>query len=231
MADFEVPEPILNSAFEEPAAHWRIRPHELPQKVPGRRPAVYFYRDPRTAQVAGEEAVNREEPLENVNLVRAQLAEWRRAGYPGVTRTTLELLRWWRRDGRQHRLFFAQLEAAETILFLKEARADLLQGIDVPWDEKPGGGQGLKGAPPLHLILETKGYDPLKQVKAEAAERWVKAVNADGTKGRWAYRLVTDPRDVTGVLDDEAKRIDEEFRGVVRDVMERHAGTLQKLAK
>ena len=52
-----------------------------------------------------------------------------------MTRTTLELLQWWRRDGRDHRLFFAQLEAAETIIFLTEARADFRQGIDVPRDE------------------------------------------------------------------------------------------------
>lgn len=31
-------------------------------------------------------------------------------------------------------MFFAQLEAAETIIFLTEARSDFLQGIDVPYD-------------------------------------------------------------------------------------------------
>ena len=36
---------------------------------------------------------------------------------------------------RQHRLFFAQVEAAETIIFFTEARRDYLQGIDVPLDE------------------------------------------------------------------------------------------------
>jgi type III restriction enzyme len=45
-----------------------------------------------------------------------------------VSRTTLELLNYWRREGRQQPLFFAQLEAAETIIFLSEARADFLQG-------------------------------------------------------------------------------------------------------
>ena len=45
-----------------------------------------------------------------------------------MTRTTLELLNWWRRDGRQQRLFFAQLEAAETIIFLSEARAGSAAG-------------------------------------------------------------------------------------------------------
>jgi len=33
------------------------------------------------------------------------------------------------------RLFFAQIEAAETIIFLNEARADFRQGIEVPLDE------------------------------------------------------------------------------------------------
>ncbi|HUF70597.1 MAG TPA: hypothetical protein VMM79_18255, partial [Longimicrobiales bacterium] len=62
-------------------------------------------------------------------------ASWREDGYPGVTRTTLELLQWWRRDGRQHRLFFAQVEAAETIIFLREARGDYLQGIQIPRED------------------------------------------------------------------------------------------------
>lgn len=42
----------------------------------------------------------------------------------------------------------------------------------------------LKSDPPQHLILETKGYDPLEEVKRAAAERWVTAVNADGTFGQ-----------------------------------------------
>lgn len=39
------------------------------------------------------------------------------------------------------------------------------------------------------LILETKGYDELKDVKRAAAERWVRAVNADGSFGLWHYRI------------------------------------------
>ena len=59
------------------------------------------------------------------------------ADYAGVSRTTLELLKYWRREGRLFRLFFAQIEAVETIIFLVEARSDLRQGIEVPRDE-PG---------------------------------------------------------------------------------------------
>ena len=50
----------------------------------------------------------------------------------------------------------------------------------------------LSGDEPRHLILETKGYDPLGKVKEQAAERWVRAVNAEGSFGAWSYVLITD---------------------------------------
>lgn len=78
-----------------------------------------------------------------VNLIRERVKAWRTAGYPGVTRTTLELLQWWRREGREKRLFFAQLEAAETIIFLIEARQDFRQGIQVPQDEPGDAAKGF----------------------------------------------------------------------------------------
>ncbi len=51
-----------------------------------------------------------------------------------------------------------------------------------------------------HLILETKGFDPLKEVKKAAAERWAKAVNADGKFGNWAFRMADNPTEVPGIL-------------------------------
>jgi len=58
----------------------------------------------------------------------------------------------------------------------------------------------LKSDSPLHMILETKGYDPLEEVKRAAAQRWVAAVNADGTYGRWLYRLTNKTTEVSGIL-------------------------------
>src|SRR6266704_2767393 len=117
MNSFEVPEPILNVPFAEPAHHWYIREGEEPQKREGRRPA---------------------NELVLVNLLRERVAAWRKelaAGGGNVTRTTMQLLQWWRREGRQRPLFFAQVEASETVIFLKEARPDFLQGINGPRDE------------------------------------------------------------------------------------------------
>ena len=71
-------------------------------------------------------------PLIELKLVsrdpRAPEGSGRPRAGPGVTRTTLELLDYWTREGRQHRLFFAQREAAETVIFLTEARARLPAG-------------------------------------------------------------------------------------------------------
>jgi type III restriction enzyme len=135
MSGFEVSEPILNGPYDEPARHWRIVEGEPPRQEPGRRPAAYYYRPPGPVSDASGDALGTLIELKWVNRIRHRLAEWRDAGRPGVTRTTLELLEYWTREGRQHRLFFAQREAAETIIFLTEARADFRQGIDLPLDE------------------------------------------------------------------------------------------------
>ena len=47
----------------------------------------------------------------------------------------------------------------------------------------------LKNHSSSHLILETKGFDPLTEIKVQAAKRWVDAVNADGSYGRWQYAI------------------------------------------
>jgi len=51
-----------------------------------------------------------------------------------------------------------------------------------------------------YLILETKGYDPLKELKDAAAKRWLNAVNADGKFGKWMFKMVDHPTDVSGIL-------------------------------
>lgn len=136
MFDFQVTTPILNSPYEEPNRHWKIHEDQPAELVEARRKPVYFYRLP------GKETANAEREdrgiqieLLLVSIIRKQRRAWSDAGYPGASATTLNLLRYWARDGRFTPLFYAQREAAETIIFLTEARADFLQGIDVPLDE------------------------------------------------------------------------------------------------
>lgn len=99
MSTYEVPDPILNSPFDEPGEHWYIAEGEPAVKRPGRRLAMFFYRDPK-AKADGSQRGRAGEAveLELVNRIRQRVKEWRDSGYPGVTRTTHELLAWWWRD-------------------------------------------------------------------------------------------------------------------------------------
>jgi type III restriction enzyme len=59
----------------------------------------------------------------------------------------------------------------------------------------------LNIGPDAYLILETKGFDDLADVKANAAERWVAAVNADGLFGTWRYAMARKVPEVADILD------------------------------
>jgi type III restriction enzyme len=54
----------------------------------------------------------------------------------------------------------------------------------------------------VHLILETKGHDPLEDVKTQAAERWVRAVDADGSFGEWRYAISHEMNAIPQLLND-----------------------------
>jgi type III restriction enzyme len=142
-----VANPIINSPYEEPKQHWHIEESKQPRIEPGRRPASYFLRVPegaargrRTAdqvELFNEDLKGNEYLLDLANLLRTRVKEWRERKYQGATKITRELIDHWRAPDREHPLFFAQLEAAETLIFLVEGPSDLLQGIHVPMDE-PG---------------------------------------------------------------------------------------------
>jgi len=69
--------------------------------------------------------------------------------------------------------------------------------------------------PRVHLILETKGYDPLAHIKAQAAQRWVAAVNADGQYGRWHYAVAYKLEEVRQRLEETMTRMQEEATAAV----------------
>lgn len=152
-----VENPIINSPFEVPKHYWLIKEGTPPEKKEGRRPASYFFRVPEHAargrrSGSGPQAVmfddlskGQEELLDTANLLRQRVKEWRETrSYEGATRVTRELLDLWNSADRREPMFYAQREAAETIIFLVEGPADLKQGVRVPSDE-PGLDARAKG--------------------------------------------------------------------------------------
>jgi len=144
-----VANPIINSPYKEPSHYWLIREAVQPEKREGRRPASYFFRVPERAargkkdgapQVVMFDDVSRgqEVLLDTANLLRQRVKEWReKRQHEGATRVTRELLELWNSADRKEPMFFAQKEAAETVIFLIEGPADLKQGVRIPSDE-PG---------------------------------------------------------------------------------------------
>ena len=70
-----------------------------------------------------------------VNYIRPRIKKWRDAGYPGVSGITKRLLDHWNdTEARQNRLFFCQIEAMETLIWLTEGPESDKVGITIPND-------------------------------------------------------------------------------------------------
>ncbi len=117
-----VERPILCSPYEAPSLHWHYdRVTGEATRMAGRRPARYWYKT--KDQAAGQlslELAEGQDDLVTVNQLRSDVQRWRESGWEGATPITKELLRhWWSKD-RARRLFFCQLEAVETVIYLSE---------------------------------------------------------------------------------------------------------------
>src|SRR5207249_929118 len=122
-----IEEPILNSPFYEPKLHWVYPKDGNPTKADGRRRAEYFWTTARvmTGQLdlEGVGSSYGSEPLPLVNALRDDVRKWRSSNYEGATQTTKKLLQHWQQKDRSRRIFFCQIEAAETIIYLNEILA------------------------------------------------------------------------------------------------------------
>ena len=121
-----VSQPVINSPYDYPRWHYRIgadgvaygpaqsgrRPSEAyVAPVPGPRGqtgVMFGTEDPRTL-------------MEHVAKLRGRVEGWRAAGYPGATEVTRDLLSYWQDAERDFRLYFAQLDAVRTLIYLAEA--------------------------------------------------------------------------------------------------------------
>jgi type III restriction enzyme len=120
--------PIINSPFEKPQWHYELDGRDQPtgKQLAGRRESRY---------VVPVAASRRRGPMQGaldledrattnvlVNEIRTHVDQWRElpAGQWGVTPETQRLLLHWRDQDRERRLFFCQLEAVETLIWLTE---------------------------------------------------------------------------------------------------------------
>ena len=120
-----VENPILCSPYKEPDQHWLYDTSTgIPTKTPGRRDASYWFKSERTGTAQMSLLAEEErDDLPLVNALRQDVRRWRASGWENASETTKKLLRHWWREDRGRRLFFCQVEAVETIIYLREILA------------------------------------------------------------------------------------------------------------
>jgi type III restriction enzyme len=132
--------PVINSPYTEPNQHFEFDKSGITaNKVPGRRVSEFFIpvAQPRTKspkeQLEFEEMQIKRERNQLINAIRREVAAWRQSGYSGtITSTTRRLLEHWKRDDREphQRLFFCQIEALETAIYLAEVAPAIVRRRD-----------------------------------------------------------------------------------------------------
>ena len=189
----EVDSPIINSPFIEPQYHWQIERGKPPFKAEGRRRASYFYRVPEHAgrgrkkkdQLRLIDTEKGEQvDLDLVNSIRERVRVWRNGihsggvSYDGASSVTKELLDLWRSEDRMQRLFFAQVEAAETIIFLVEANKIYHQGLQAVPKDEPGPWRGF-----AEWMLDNKSSRQINPWSQLSLKTYVDRLMARGVPG------------------------------------------------
>lgn len=119
--------PVINSPFIEQTRHFRFTDEGITDEIiEERRTSSYFIPIARPKKKGKQLAFDsdwtqdRIEEDKFVNRVRERVKLWRAGGYVGTTTTTRHLLDYWNNDQRERRLFFCQIEALETAIYVTE---------------------------------------------------------------------------------------------------------------
>lgn len=128
MSQVVIENPIINSPFNAPSRHFRFTDEGITnQIVDGRRSSSYFIpiakskkKGSKQLQFETEWTQDRIEENKLVNQIRARVKLWREGRHPGVTPTTARLIAYWTDPQREKKLFFCQIEALETAIYITE---------------------------------------------------------------------------------------------------------------
>ena len=130
--DFKL-NPILNSPYHKPEKHWKLDGKGVPVggTVSERRNSKYIVPVPLPKNKSeAMEFDYQETENHTINDIRRQVDKWRNLteDKQGVTYPTRRLLEHWREGQTEPRLFFCQIEAAETFIWLNEVAPNTTQG-------------------------------------------------------------------------------------------------------
>ena len=142
MADSVIENPIINGPFSEPSSHFKFGDQRITNEiVRSQRISSYFVPIAKAKKKGKQKLLDPEweadriEENEFINRIRQRVKLWREGGYKHVTRTTSRLLEHWNAPDRGRRLFFCQIEALETAIYIAEVATKagdewILKGLD-----------------------------------------------------------------------------------------------------
>lgn len=115
-------QPTLNTPYEPPERHWKtVDNRTVNQITPERRPTRSHMPLGRTPAPVQMDLYTGDSEI--VGRLRNDVSAWRDKHWPGATLPTARLLEYWARpagQGPSIRLFYAQREAIETVVYLTE---------------------------------------------------------------------------------------------------------------
>lgn len=128
MKQVVIENPVINSPFEEPKRHFKFSDEGITDEIiESRRISSYFVPIPqprkknsRQLSFDSEWTADRLEENKFINRVRERVSIWRQGKYQGITNITRRLLDYWTDPQREHKLFFCQIEALETAIYIAE---------------------------------------------------------------------------------------------------------------
>jgi type III restriction enzyme len=139
MKQIVIENPILNSPFQEPKRHFKFTEEGITNEIIEERPISSYFipiakpkKKGKQLSLDTEWTEDRIEENKFINQVRDRVLLWRTRNYSGITKTSRFLLDYWKNPGREKKLFFCQIEALESIIYITE----VANKFGDPWNVK-----------------------------------------------------------------------------------------------
>jgi type III restriction enzyme len=131
-----VDNPIINSPFDEPKRQYQLDEEGQPTGIilDGRRESIQVVPVPaarrkvKQGELLLDDGATSVKQNQLVNEIRVRVGLWRAGGRKGTTPETQRLFDHWSRADRSRRLFFCQMEALETLVYLTEVEPERFRG-------------------------------------------------------------------------------------------------------
>ncbi|PIS29290.1 MAG: restriction endonuclease subunit R [Candidatus Marinimicrobia bacterium CG08_land_8_20_14_0_20_45_22] len=128
MSQVVIENPIINSPYDKPMRHFRFSDDGITNEIDdGRRISTYFVpiakpkkKGATQLEIYTEWTQDRVKENQFINDIRRRVEIWRNGSYVGVTPTTARLIAYWTGPNREKKLFFCQIEALETVIYITE---------------------------------------------------------------------------------------------------------------